>query len=282
LGAFDRIKQVAGCTAPRCLRRPLLGAGLRSSSSHERSLASAFQHAKRDSDRRYAREVEHQQARVICRYVRGINVMEADQRPLLGADANQETAFFRGIGIVVRFIMLAPALATFVLAVALLVEGLADTWQSVQSVVGMTNGHDHQLVLRALEIVDTFLVAMVVLVTAIGIYQLFINRRIPVPEWLRIYDIDDLKAKLIGVVITVLGVYFLGKALAWDYGKDILPLGLSVAAVALALSYFLSIHFRRDPERSLGHATDGTQDQAIRAPSETVAENNARIAREQG
>ena len=75
--------------------------------------------------------------------------------------------------------MLAPALATFVLAVALLVQGLVDTWQSV---VGMTNGHDHQLVLRALEIVDTFLVAMVVLVTAIGIYQLFINRRIPVPD----------------------------------------------------------------------------------------------------
>ncbi len=182
------------------------------------------------------------------------NVMEADQRPLLVPDANRETAFFRGIGIVVRFIMLAPALATFVLAVALLVQGLADTWQSV---VGMTNGDDHQLVLRALEIVDTFLVAMVVLVTAIGIYQLFINRRIPVPEWLRIYDIDDLKAKLIGVVITVLGVYFLGEALAWDYGKDILPLGLSVAAVALALTYFLNIHFRRESERSLGHATEG-------------------------
>ena len=205
--------------------------------------------------------------------------MEVDQRPLLGPDANAETAFFRGIGLVVRFIMLAPALASFVLAVALIVQGLAETWQSV---VGMTNGDDHQLVLRALEIVDTFLVAMVVLVTAIGIYQLFINRRIPVPEWLRIYDIDDLKAKLIGVLVTVLGVFFLGKALAWDYGMEILPLGLSVAAVALALSYFLSIHFKRDPERSLGHANDGAQDQAIRPPSEMVAENNARIAREQG
>jgi uncharacterized membrane protein YqhA len=95
--------------------------------------------------------------------------MESDQRPLLGPDAKGETAFFRGIGIVVRSIMLAPALASFVLAVALLVQGLVDTWQSI---VGMTNGHDHQLVLRALEIVDTFLVAMVVLVTAIGIYQL--------------------------------------------------------------------------------------------------------------
>ena len=150
--------------------------------------------------------------------------------------------------------MLAPALASFVLAVALLVQGLADTWQSV---VGMANGDDHQLVLRALEIVDTFLVTMVVLVTSIGIYQLFINRRIPVPEWLRIYDIDDLKAKLIGVVITVLGVYFLGEVLAWDYGKDILPLGLSVAAVVLVLTYFLNIHFWRESERSLGHSTEG-------------------------
>ena len=178
--------------------------------------------------------------------------MEAD-RPLLRPGCGPRDGVLPCIGLVVRFIMLAPALATFVLAVALLVQGLAETWQSV---VGMTNGDDHQLVLRALEIVDTFLVAMVVLVTSIGIYQLFINRRIPVPEWLRIYDIDDLKAKLIGVVIAVLGVYFLGKALAWDYGKDILPLGLSVAAVALALTCFLSIHFRRESERSLGHATE--------------------------
>jgi uncharacterized membrane protein YqhA len=237
--------------------------------------------------------------------------MEADKRPLLGPDADRETAFFRGIGLLVRFIMLAPSVATFVLAVALLVQGLGDTWESV---VGMTDGDDHQLVLRALEIVDTFLVAMVVLVTSIGIYQLFINRRIPVPEWLRIFDIDDLKAKLIGVVIAVLGVYFLGKALAWDYGKDILPLGLSVAAVALALTCFLSIHFRRESERSPGHAMDGTQDRTgsrqnvakaeaalvlapvfhradamdarpprpFSAPGETVAENHVRIALEQG
>jgi uncharacterized membrane protein YqhA len=180
--------------------------------------------------------------------------MQSDKRPFLGPDADSETAFFRGVGLVVRFIMLAPAVATFVLAVALLVEGLGDTWQTM---IGTMNGDDHRLVLRALEIVDTFLVAMVVLVTAIGIYQLFINRRIPVPDWLRIHDIDDLKAKLISVVIAVLGVYFLGKALAWDYGKDILPLGLSVAAVALALTYFLSIHFRRESERSLSHAAEG-------------------------
>ena len=135
--------------------------------------------------------------------------MEADKRPLLGADETRETLFFRAIGIMVRFIMLAPALATFVLAVALLIQGLADTWQAV---AGMSSGHSHHLVLTVLEIVDTFLVAMVVLVTSVGIYQLFINHRIPVPEWLRIYDIDDLKAKLIGVVITVLGVNFLGKS----------------------------------------------------------------------
>ena len=180
--------------------------------------------------------------------------MEADKRPLLGADETRETLFFRAIGIMVRFIMLAPALATFVLAVALLIQGLADTWQAV---AGMSSGHSHHLVLTVLEIVDTFLVAMVVLVTSVGIYQLFINHRIPVPEWLRIYDIDDLKAKLIGVVITVLGVNFLGKVLAWNYGEDILPLGLSVAAVGLVLTYFLDVHFRRESERSLGHAGEG-------------------------
>jgi uncharacterized membrane protein YqhA len=195
--------------------------------------------------------------------------MKDDQLPFLAPDVDRETAFFRCIGLVVRFIMLAPAVATFVLAVALLVEGLADTWEAV---VGMANGEQHQLVLRALEIVDTFLVAMVVLVTAIGIYQLFINRRIPVPEWLRIYDIDDLKAKLMGVVIAVLGVDFLGKALAWDYGKDILPLGLSVAAVAVALTCFLGIHFRRESELGPDRiAMDGPQERTESRPNDAKA-----------
>jgi uncharacterized membrane protein YqhA len=162
--------------------------------------------------------------------------------------AKRESRFFRVVGVIVRFVMLAPVLATFAIAVALLAYGVLQTWQLIEGMIrGPVESRD-DLLLHALEIVDVFLVALVILVASIGIYQLFINRRIPVPKWLRIYDIDDLKARLIGVVITVLGVHFLSRVLAWDYGEDILPLGLSVAAVVLVLTYFLSVHFRRESD----------------------------------
>ncbi len=37
-------------------------------------------------------------------------------------------------------------------------------------------------------------------IIAIGLYELFIDSRIPVPPWLRIDDIDDLKHKLVSVM----------------------------------------------------------------------------------
>jgi uncharacterized membrane protein YqhA len=46
--------------------------------------------------------------------------------------------------------------------------------------------------------------------------MLFIDSTLPVPMWLKIDTLDNLKAKLIGVVVTVLAVTFLGSALTWD------------------------------------------------------------------
>ena len=52
--------------------------------------------------------------------------------------------------------------------------------------------------------------------------------------------VDDLKHKLIGVVIVVLAVLFLGHVVAWDGQRDLLRLGGAIALVIAALSYFLS------------------------------------------
>ena len=51
-----------------------------------------------------------------------------------------------------------------------------------------------------------FLLSTVFYITALGLYELFIDDRIKVPEWLGIHDIVDLKAKLISVTILVLSV----------------------------------------------------------------------------
>jgi uncharacterized membrane protein YqhA len=96
------------------------------------------------------------------------------------------------------------------------------------------------VVLKFIEIVDGFLLATVFLIIAVGLYELFIDSTLNLPEWLDIKTLDDLKAKLIGVVIIVLAVIFLGNTARWSGGTEILYLGGGIAAVIAALTYFLS------------------------------------------
>jgi uncharacterized membrane protein YqhA len=95
-------------------------------------------------------------------------------------------------------------------------------------------------VLKFIEIIDGFLLATVFLIIAVGLYELFIDSTLNLPEWLDIKTLDDLKAKLIGVVIIVLAVIFLGNTARWSGGTEILYLGGGIAAVIAALTYFLS------------------------------------------
>ncbi|MGV6840317.1 MAG: YqhA family protein [Planktomarina sp.] len=95
------------------------------------------------------------------------------------------------------------------------------------------------LALEFIEIIDLFLLGTVFFVVGIGLYELFIDSNIPVPAWLAIKTLDDLKNKLIGVVIVVLGVLFLGQVMAWDGQKDLLGYGAAIALVIAALAFFL-------------------------------------------
>lgn len=81
---------------------------------------------------------------------------------------------------------------------------------------------------------DTALLATVLYVIALGLYSLFVDDTIPMPLWLRIRTLGDLKELLASVVIVVIAVVFLGFALTWDGSRDLLILGLSCAAVSAA------------------------------------------------
>lgn len=59
------------------------------------------------------------------------------------------------------------------------------------------------------------------------------------PHWLVITDLDDLKGKLLGVIIVLLAVTFLGDVVTWDGSESILWLGLAIGLVLLALGYLL-------------------------------------------
>lgn len=96
-----------------------------------------------------------------------------------------------------------------------------------------------ELFLAAIKLVDLILLATIMQVIAIGLYGQFVDRTLPVPRWLLTTDVDELKNKLAGIVIVLLGVLFLEQVFYWGAERDLLQLGLGVAAVILALAWFL-------------------------------------------
>jgi len=140
-----------------------------------------------------------------------------------------------------RYLIIIAVICIFVTGLALLVYGASETYALVTHLFndGVNAKSAKALVLSAIELVDLFLLATVLFVIAIGLYELFIDDNLPLPAWLEIHTLDDLKDKLIGVVIVVMGVLFLGQAISWDGQRDLLGFGAAIALVVAALTYFL-------------------------------------------
>ena len=146
-----------------------------------------------------------------------------------------------------RYLMLIAVFGSFAASVTLLIYGALETVITVghTATVPVSRENSIQLILSCIEVVDLFLLATVFYITALGLYELFIDERIKVPYWLEIHSIDDLKTKLTSVIVVVLSVLFLSEVVRWNGGTNILPLGAGIALVIAALTYFLSSQVKK-------------------------------------
>lgn len=142
-----------------------------------------------------------------------------------------------------RFLIVVPVLGALVAATTLLIYGGIEAVLLVLSTIAegeVTRKGAKALALEFIEIVDLFLLGTVFYIVALGLYELFIDQDIELPAWLEIRTLDDLKNKLVSVVIVVLGVLFLGQVVSWDGEQDLLRPGAGIALVVAALTWFLS------------------------------------------
>ena len=147
-----------------------------------------------------------------------------------------------------RFFIIIAVLCSFLAAIVILIYGGFLTFHSITQIITqgeVSSKMGKKLVVSMIEVIDLFLLGTVFYITSLGLYELFIDEHIEVPKWLEIRTIDDLKARLISVVVVVLGVVFLGQAVSWDGETNLLPFGVSVGLVIASLTFFLNTH--RDP-----------------------------------
>ena len=161
--------------------------------------------------------------------------------PRLGRGFEQALSLSRIVVIVPVIVLLLSAMASFAYGTDVFVR-------SVTHVVDDPQLTSHNLGFLLL-LTDLFLVGATLMIAAFGFYDLFIGRigasgsGARLPGWLRIQDLDDLKARVISMIILVAAVSFVVAAVESKGGLDTLYLGVGVAVVIAALTAFL--HFGR-------------------------------------
>ena len=125
------------------------------------------------------------------------------------------------------------------------------------------HGANH-LAVNLIELTDIFLLGMVLYVVALGMYQLFIDRWIEVPSWMRVENLNQLKSHIISVIVVLMAVSFLADLVQFESGQDLVYEGVAVALVTLALSLFSYITHKT-------HGNDGTRSHVPTARDERSA-----------
>lgn len=136
-----------------------------------------------------------------------------------------------------RFTVIVPAIASMLGAILLMAQGsIAVIMAIIQAVVARTPLKDS--IVEVLTAVDAILLGTVLLVIGYGLYELFVDTDIKVPQWLQIRDLDDLKSKLIGVVVAIIAVIFVGVMVDTNRASDVISYGVGAGALVLGLAVF--------------------------------------------
>jgi len=130
-----------------------------------------------------------------------------------------------------------PALAAMIGAIVLMILGSIEIlWATLG--VFIDQAPLKETIVDVLAAVDAILLGTVLLVIGYGLYELFVDTNINVPTWLEINDLDDLKAKLIGVIVAIIAVIFVGELVDAKSANDVMYYGIGAGAVVLALAAF--------------------------------------------
>lgn len=156
------------------------------------------------------------------------------ERPDLGQRVERGLAASRWLVLIAVVVLVIAAAGAFVYGADVFFGNLADVVAEPLPVANRIG--------LFLLIIDFFLIGATMLIGAVGFYELFLgrlDRNLPLPRWLQMHDLNDLKARVIGMVVLVAAVSFAEFLVDAHNGLDILELGGGVAAVIGALTFFL-------------------------------------------
>jgi uncharacterized membrane protein YqhA len=136
-----------------------------------------------------------------------------------------------------RYAVVVPALASVIGALLLMAQGSIEIVKVVIQAI-VDQAYLKETIVDVLTAVDAILLGTVLLVIGYGLYELFVDSELVVPTWLQINDLDDLKSKLIGVVVAIIAVVFVGVFVDVDRASEVAAHGLGAGALVIGLATF--------------------------------------------
>ena len=136
-----------------------------------------------------------------------------------------------------RYAVVVPAIASIVGALLLMAQGSIEMVMVVIDAV-VSEKYLKDTIVEVLTAVDAILLGTVLLVIGYGLYELFIDTDIDVPAWLQVRDLDDLKSKLIGVVVAIIAVVFVGVFVDSNRADEVVAYGVGAGALVAGLALF--------------------------------------------
>ena len=99
-----------------------------------------------------------------------------------------------------RFLIIVAVAGSLLAATTLIIYGGLEAVQLVANTIAeaeLSRKSAKAIAVEFIEIVDLFLLGTVFYIVALGLYELFIDQDVRLPEWLTIKTLDDLKDKLV-------------------------------------------------------------------------------------
>ena len=158
-----------------------------------------------------------------------------------------------------RYIVVLAVFFSVVAAISLFILGSYEIYHAIVDLNHLTNKYTPEgeeiknhsvMLLELITAVDLYLIGVVLLIFGFGIYELFISkidiaREDEAVTILEIENLDELKNKIIKVIIMVLIVSFFESILkisqSYDEPKEMLYFAISVFALSLGV-YFMKKH----------------------------------------
>lgn len=136
-----------------------------------------------------------------------------------------------------RYAVIVPSIASIIGALLLMAQGSISIMMVIVDAV-LNDAYLKDTIVDVLTAVDAILLGTVLLVIGYGLYELFVDTRLEVPAWLQVRDLDDLKSKLIGVVVAIIAVVFVGVFVDSNRAADVVSYGLGAGALVGGLALF--------------------------------------------